>query len=193
MKRVLLAITLALLIPGMLNAATLGAYFDWQPPGQMSYSPAAFTYFDVYLYMHNSGVGFITAIEYQLQTPSDPTHVFFGIDMIHITYPDNMAVTLGDPFTGHSISYWPPLDGANPGYNMMCHMPCFTTDPCVSEGGVLADYPLVIGAHPGSGELRGTYWPGNLFFSIDGLTSILCPEANAVEEKSWGAIKSLYK
>lgn len=191
MKRVLLAITLALLIPGMLNAATLGVYFDWQPPGQMSYAPAPFSFFDVYLYLHNSGHAFITAIEYQLQTPMDPTHALFQINAV--TYPPNHSAELGDPFTGHSITYWPPLDGENPGYNQMCHYVCFTTDPCWNEGGGIADYPLVVGGHPDTGEIRGTFWPDNDIFLIDGLQSTLCPEANAVEEKSWGAIKSLYK
>lgn len=191
MKRVLLAITLALLIPGTMNAATMGVYFDYQPPGQMSYTPAPFAYFDMFLYLHNAGVDFITAVEYQLQTPADPSHVFFGIHPT-VVYPDNMSVSLGDPFVGHSMSYWPPLDGNSPGYNLMCTIQGVIFEPCYPVG-ILADYPVVIGPNPGSDELRGTFWPDNEFFDIIGLTSILCPVENAVEDTSWGAIKSLYK
>lgn len=178
MKRVLLAITLALLVPGMLNAATMGVYFDWQPPGQMTYSPVPFSPFDVYLYLHNAGYDFVTAVEYQLQTPSDPWHSKFGISAV--TYPDNMTISQGDPFAGHSIAYWPPLDGQDPGYNQLCHYVCFTTEPCDSISG----YQLVVGGHPDTGEIRGTYYPGMEIFTIDGLTSLVCPGTNAVEEKS---------
>jgi hypothetical protein len=141
--------------------------------------------------MHNSGQDFVTAIEYQLVTPSDPTHVFLGISAVD--YPDNMSVKDGDPFAGHSIAYWPPLDGRTPGYNMMCHYTCFTVEPCWNEGGILADYPIVVAPHPDTGEIRGTFWPGHLFFGLGGMTSTLCPFETATEAKSWGAIKSLYR
>ena len=190
MKRVLLAITLALLIPGMLSGQTLGYYFDWQPPGQMAYTPAPFSFFDVYLYLHNSGHDFISAIEYQLVT-TEAIPLLFQIS--EVSYPANMSAELGDPWIGHAISYWPPLDGLNPGYNEMCHYKCFTTEPCGVAG--LVNFPLVVGPHPDSGEVRGTYWTegDHFLFDIDGLTSWICPDPTTVEEKSWGAIKSLYK
>lgn len=43
MKKLLLAFATALLIPGMLGAATLGAYFD--TPSTMADSPAPFSFF----------------------------------------------------------------------------------------------------------------------------------------------------
>lgn len=187
MKRVLLSLAVALLLPGMLSAATMGAYFSYTP-GAMSASPAVFTTFDVYLFVHNADA-YVTAVEYQLATPTDPTHVFFAIGAVE--YPDNKAVNLGDPFSGHSISYWPPLNGYTPGYNLLCSFPAFLTEPCWNEGGLVSDYLLVIGPHPDSGELRGTYSPDNEFFDIIGLTSLLCPSEIATESSSWGAIKSL--
>jgi hypothetical protein len=52
----------------------------------------------------------------------------------------------------------------------------------------------VVGPHPDSGFLRGTFAPENEFFDIIGLTSVLCPEEPvAVEEESWGTIKSMYR
>jgi hypothetical protein len=50
----------------------------------------------------------------------------------------------------------------------------------------------VIGAHPSSGELRGTAWiqSNHVPFPIIGLSSVICPIV-AVEEESWGAIKAM--
>jgi hypothetical protein len=169
----------------------MGCYFGF-PPGAVLYSPTAFSFFDVYIYLHNADY-YVTAVEYQLVTPDDPTHVFFSYSA-EIVYPDNMSIIDGDPFNGHSIAYWPPLNGYVPGYNMICKLECFTTEDCWDNGGTLADYDLVIGPHPDSGELRGTYHPDMLPFPIFGLTSFLCPqEMVGVEEESWGAIKSLYR
>lgn len=72
--------------------------------------------------------------------------------------------------------------------------------PCLSPGGptaqaetFLADYPVVIGPHPESGQLWGTFFPNNDTFPIIGLQSTLCPVAIGVENSNWGAIKSLYR
>lgn len=186
MKRVLLTLAVALLIPGMLGAATMGVYFDG--PGQMTYTPAGpFSFFDVYIYLHAADY-YVTAVEYALVTPLDPTHTFFSYNAGLIEYPDNMSITDGDPFGGHSIAFWPPLNGYSPGYNMLVTLrECFITGTC------WPDYPLVIGPNPASGELRGTFMGENEFFPIVGLTSFLCPEEIAVEQTSWGAIKSLFE
>ena len=189
MKRVLLSLAVTLLIPGMLSAATMGVYFGYMP-GSMVYHPSPFSLFDAYLYLHNADY-YMTAVEYQLVTPNDLGHALFTITTID--YPDNMSINIGDPFSGHSIAYWPPLNGYMPGYNLMCKYTCMTSDYCFDEGGVLLNYQLVIGPHPESGELRGTYFPDNLFFDITGLTSLLCPEPDDVEEESWGVIKSMYR
>ncbi len=190
MKKVLLSLTIALLIPGMLSAQTLGLFFDYQPPGKMSTYPSAFVAFEMYLYMHHADY-YVTAIEYQLQTPLDPGHSLFFVSTV--TYPDNESIVNGDPFAGHSIAYWPPMNGFMPGYNLMCTIEGVLTAECWNAGGGVVDYPLVIGPHPDSGELRGTYTPDNYFFDIIGLTSILCPDAVGVEEESWGAIKSMFE
>lgn len=174
MKRMLLVFATVLLIPGVLGAATLGAYFDYAPV-RMAHSPAPFSFFDVFLFLHGAEC-YVTAVEYQLQTPVDPSHALFSITKV--TYPDNETVSLGDPFSGHSIVCWPPLNGFVPGYNLLVTLQCVTFAPC----GSMADYPLIIGAHPASGELRGTFAPENEFFPIVGLTSILCPEQIGKQE-----------
>lgn len=185
MKRVLLMLTMALLIPGVLSAEpTVGLYFD---VGVMGYNPSGpYTAFEVYLYIHDAAY-YVTGFEYQLLTPDDPDRDYFGIT--EIIYPEYVSVDLGHPFSGHAITFWPPLGGYTPGYNLMCTFMCYTTVEC----GQIQDYRLVIAPHPDSGELRSTYAPDNEYFYPIGLTSVLCPSQIATEAESWGAIKSLYK
>ena len=183
MKRGLLTLAGALLLPGLLSAATMGVYFDG--PGVMTYTPGGpFMAFDAYIYLHNADY-YVTAVEYQLLTPADPTHTFFFYQALE--YPEMMSITDGDPFAGHSIAYYPPLIGTT-GYNLVV-----TLKDCVVTGACWPDYPVVIAPHPDTGALRGTFYPDMAFFPITGLTSLICPDMIAVEESSWGAIKSLFE
>lgn len=188
-KKLLLACAAILLVPGVASAAAVGCYFGFSPD-VMSSSPVPFSFFDVYVFLHGADY-YVTAVEYRLATPLDPTHSFFGIT--GVTYPDNVTVVLGDPFAGHSLAFWPPMNGFVPGYNLICKLTCVTFASCASDGGVLVDYPLVIGPNPESGEVRGAFAPDNELFPIVGLTSVLCPEQIGTQEESWGAIKSLYR
>ncbi len=181
----------ALLLPGVLSAQGLiGIYFDVPPdaaPEVMHHYPTAGGTFTGYLYVLNAEY-YITGIEYQLLTPNDPTHV--GIMLFEVVLPSG-AMQIGAPFTGHSIAYWPPLNGYMPGYNLMATYTFYAEYDCYT--GALDDYPMVVGPHPATGELRGTYSPENDYFYPVGLTSIICPVETANKEESWGAIKSLYR
>ena len=187
MKRALLILAVMLLLPGIAAAqSTVGLFFDGT--GVMHYYPATDAFFTGYLYLHNADY-YVTGLEYQLLTPLDPSHAL--IDMGTITYPDNSSLQMGDPFTGHTITYWPPLNGFMPGYNLLCTIRFFAMAGC--DQGLPTDFPMVIGPHPDTGVLRATYYPDNDYFYPAGLTSILCPAETGVEEESWGAIKSLYR
>lgn len=185
MKRLLLSFLMVILVSTSVAGATLGLYFDYWP-GKMAYSPPPTSFFDIYLYLHGADY-FVTALEYAIATPADPAHGLFVI--LETKLPEYAVVELGNPLGGHALAFWPPLGGFDPGYNMICQYKCMTLAPC---GTGILDYPIVIGPHPDSGELRGTFFPNNDFFPIIGLTSILCPELVGVEETSWGAIKSLF-
>jgi hypothetical protein len=191
MKKVLGALVIALAIPGMLSAAaTMGMYFGCTP-GSMTVGPAPYAMFDAYLYLRHADQ-FVTAIEYSLITPDDPGHAWFSIT--DVTYPDNKAIHDGDPFGGHSIAYWPPINGYGTGYNLICSYRCATFEPCWDAGGAMVEYDIVIGPHPKSGFVRGTFAPDNEFFYIEGLSSLLCPEKQEQidEEKGWVTIQSMY-
>ena len=181
MKRVLLTVAVALLIPGLLGAApaTLGVYFD----GKTHYTPAApIVEFDLYLYLVQSDY-FVTAVEYQLTQPG------LNFQISSITYPPNFSIEEGSPFAGHSIAFWPPMSGYPDGYDLLATFHCWTLMPCE----MMPDYALEIGPNPGSGALQGTFSPDNELFPIIGLTTTLCPELVANEDGSWGTIKSLYR
>lgn len=186
MKRVLLTVAVALLIPSILMAApvTVGVYFE----GSLAYTPPGGTgtpYIGA-LYMIQNEY-YVTGIEYSLVTPNDIDHTKFIIT--GYTYPPNHQLSLGNAWTGHSITYWPPLTGYPDGYDLLVTYECINLEVCSK----MRDYPICVGAHPDSGHLRGTYAPDHEFFDIIGLTSYLCPNQIGTEEESWGAIKSMYK
>ncbi|MBU8923111.1 MAG: hypothetical protein KOO63_14930 [Bacteroidales bacterium] len=184
MKRMISALAVMFLIPGMLMACpTLGVYYG----GRLHYDPVGpFTEFELNLYIVHQE-HFVTAVEYQLLTPSDLTHALFMI--LSVSYPPNQSLSLGTPFGGHSITFWPPCSGYPDGYDQLATYTCMTTVPCEQ----MYDYPLAIGSHPDSGELRGTFYPDNEMFEITGLTTYLCLHEVSVAGDSWGVIKSLYK
>jgi hypothetical protein len=185
MKRVLLTAAVALLIPSLVGAwtPTLGVYID----GKLTYTPAGpFTPFLAHLVIVQSEL-YVTGVEYSLVTPNDPYHGQFIIESI--SYPPNFSLQLGDPWIGHAITFWPPLTGYPEGYDVMATYHCLTLVPCAE----MWDYPIVVSPDPTTGELRGAFAPNNDLFDIIGLTSYLCIDQIAVEEESWGAIKSMYR
>jgi hypothetical protein len=184
MKRVLLTVAVALLIPSILMAftPTMGVYFD----GKLTVAtPGIGIPFEAHLYIVQDGYN-VTGVEYQLIRPDNN----FIIDPIAgVFYPPATSVALGDPLSGHSITYWPPLTAYPDGYDLLATFECVTLFDCTQ----VANYAITVGPHPDSGALRGTYTPDNEFVEIIGLTSFICPEGVATDEESWGAIKSMYK
>jgi hypothetical protein len=180
MKRVLLTVAVALLIPGLLMAAdaTMGVYFN----GLLHTTPTPFVPFNGYLFLVQSDY-FVTAVEYQLVI-SNPNFIITGT-----SYPSNFSIENGDPLSGHSIAFWPPMTAYPDGMDLLATYSCMTLADC----SMMPNTTLTVGPHPVSGELRGTYSPDNELFPIVGLTSFICPDGVANEDASWGAIKSLYE
>jgi hypothetical protein len=183
MKAFLIA-ALVLLIPAVIAAQpTMGVYFTYAP-FDIYYSPSVpGESFDGYVYGHNIDC-YLSACEFQLVI-GHSSILLTGFDLL----PG--SVNLGLPLDGISISYWPPLDGWNPGYNLLCTFHFAALDVCDEFGGSLVNVPIQIGPHPDTGEIRGTCWPDQNIFQFIGLRSIICPFGTATEEQSWGAIKSM--
>jgi hypothetical protein len=115
-KKELLAIATIFLVPGMLVAATPGAYCD-SAPALVAQSPAPFSFSDVCPYLHR-----------------------------------------------------------------LATLPCVVISPCRS----LTNNPLDLGPHPASGELRGSFAPGNESFPIIALTSVPCSNEIGRQEAEAG-------
>lgn len=175
--------TLILLLPAALFAGpTMGVYFSFVP-GAMTYNPMPFEEFNGYLYAHNTAC-YLNAVEYAIELPA-------GVVLMGYTLPA-AYVELGAPLTGHSIAIWPPMDGWNPGYNLINTFRFLAINSCYLTGGTLHDALLRVIPNPESGMIQGSCFPENYLFPYAGLTSIFCPEVYGVEETNWGAIKSLF-
>jgi hypothetical protein len=191
-RSLLILAVLMILVPETLGAATLGLYFDMKM-NAMARDVDVESFFDVYIYLCAAD-HYVNALEYRILAPSDPALEFIELDKV--TLPENIVLEMGDPMAGHSIAFWPPLNGYYPGYNFILKMRFISHAECPmvppGPGPVIWDYPLVVGPHPDSGQLIGATWPEAEIFPIIGLTSTLCPRAIASEKTSWGAIKSLF-
>lgn len=153
------------------QSPNLGLYFD--PEGQsLDGMPPSSTVFETYLILKDAKYG-VTGVEFQLLTPDEPTHALLAI--VDILFPQENTLWLGDPWSGMAIAYWPPLNGFAEDHLLLLTLRCFLTEPCLCQGGSLTDFPILVGPHPESGELRGTCAPNHEIFSIMGLTSVMCP------------------
>lgn len=183
MRAAAIATLVLLLLPGVLFAApTVGAYFTYAP-NQMYYNTAPFEPFTAYIYGHSLGC-YVNAFEFGMTLPA-------GIVVTGFTVPEG-SLTQGGLPTGLAITYWPPLNGVDPGYNLLCTVDLLA----LPDGacGAIMNAPLQIVADGTSGAAlpRESCWPENNLTEVFGLTSIICPDQIATESKSWGAIKSLF-
>ncbi|MCK4537537.1 MAG: hypothetical protein KAV42_01940 [Candidatus Krumholzibacteria bacterium] len=166
---VLVSVVPLLLLPSTSHSQTpnLKLYFD--NSGDYSLCPYLFVPFDAYLIMTDVDYS-VTAVEYRLDAPDA------NFQVIDISYPPEMSIVFGDPMTGHSISFWPPLYSVDRSL-LICSMECMIMTDCSDPA--MNDYPIVVSPNPDSGFLRGTYAPDHEFFDITGGTSYLCMHGNA--------------
>jgi hypothetical protein len=181
--RVALIAMMILLLPAALFAGpTMGVYFTYAP-GTMVWNPGPYEEIAAYVYVHNTGC-YLNAAEFALELPP-------GIIIAEYNKPDG-ALELGSLPAGLSVAYWPPMDGWNPGYNLLCSMRLIAFQWCACKGGGLSNVALRVIPHPDTGLIQGSCWPQNDLITYTGLTSILCLDPVGVQETNWGAIKSLF-
>jgi hypothetical protein len=195
MKRVLLTVAVALLIPGILAAQanpTIKLYYD----GTSVHSPLSGpeNMFRLDLYVSQWHGYYITGVEFAFYTPDDgdpPTPRRVIID--ETILPSNFQISEGGGvWTDMAYTYYPPFTGYPDGYDLLASYMVFTTRECYTEN--MWSYRIVVGPNQDSGYLRGTQGPQNELFDMDGLTFYLCPEGEvATDEESWGAIKAMYR
>lgn len=183
MRAAIIAMMILLLPAALFAGGSIGVYFTYIP-GQMHYSPTPFEQFTGYVYAFNSGC-FLDAAEFRITVPAGLVVSGFGI-------PEG-SLSLGDPINpGLSVTYWPPLSGFDPGYNLLCTLNFFAPVWCYSSGGTLIDAPIAVVPTLDSGLLQYSCWPENYLVPFTPYTSILCPEMVGTQDASWGAIKSLF-
>jgi len=127
----------------------LGFYFDAEG-NQTEGMPPTYTVFDAYLILKDAPYE-VTGVEFQLLTSIDPSHALLLI--VDFSFPQENTLWIGDPFSGMSIVYWPPLDGFTNDHLLLCTLQCLLFEPCGCDGGTIWDYPIVVGPHPETGEL----------------------------------------
>jgi hypothetical protein len=187
MKRVLLTIAVALLIPSILAAApiTIGVYYEGS---HACVPPAPGVPFTVSLYMVQGEYN-VTAIEYALEmldAVGGPSGV---ISIQGWTLPGGSETELGNPIDGHSVAYWPPLNGFPVGYDLLVNYSIVTFAPCEQ----MTDHHINVVPHPDTGLLRCTTAPDGDKVEMVGLTLWFCPSEVGTQESSWGAIKGQYR
>jgi hypothetical protein len=185
MRSVSIALLVLLLPAALFAIPNMGVYFT-PLMGQMSYSPQPYEEFSGYVW-ENGAECYITASEFRIATP--PGIVLTGFDI-----PEG-SLNIGDPVSGVSITYWPPLNGFET-CQLLCTMHFVAMNWCGWFGlphGVLVDSPMAVVPHPDTGRIAVTCWPENAMYDLVGLTSTICPLQIGVHETSWGGIKALYK
>ena len=183
MRIVSVALLVLLLPAALLAAPNMGIYF---PQNRMSYSPMPYEEFTGWVYA-NGMECYMTASEFMIAAPP-------GIMMTGFEIPPG-SLNLGDPMSGVSITYWPPLNGYET-CQLLCTVNFVAMNWCWNYGGphgILADAPMRVVPHPDTGLIAVTCWPENQMVGLIGMTSTICPTQIGVHETSWGGIKALYK
>jgi hypothetical protein len=188
MRAIVIAGMLLVLLPAVLSAVpVIGLYFD-SPPHALYYAPQPYEMFQGFVFGTDINC-YLDAAEFMVTLPA-------GLVVLACDVPEG-SLTLGDPASGISITYWPPMDGWSPGYNLLCRLQfLYVGSVCwCPYRGTAMDLVARIAPHPASGGILGSCYPENDLFNFTGLYSILCPSAMCMgtEETNWGAIKSLYR
>lgn len=202
MKRVLLAITAILVIPGMVMAAssTLGVYFgngqSYLAEGEVPLYPEMFKGY-LYIYAPHE----VRSFQYQLvMDPCDAYPSDCEPMLMDVEKPWNFSVEQGDPLSGHAVVYNPQLACLGNGYDLAMTYTFMLPPECTCAD--IVNFEMCIAGNPNAlphetyGSLYGTYdtvEESNIAFDIDGLTSYICLEETDTEEESWGAVKSMYR
>lgn len=173
------ALFLVLLMPvAAIAEPAIGFYFDLDASVNTLTDPVPMEATDGYIFAKGFDC-YITAAEFMVQYPA--ALIWTGEEY-------TSSISMGQTSTGVSLSWWPPMDGWNPGYNLLATVHFVLTGDCAAMG---SDLPIAVLPHPDTGLIQGAMWPDNVLFEAVGLAATICPSSIGVEEESWGAIKSM--
>jgi len=160
---IFVAVLCVSLVPSSAEAVpAIGLYFDGDLVCEDRLEAEEIFYADLCI----SGTDkYISAVEYCLgDLPG-------SIVLLDVEYPPQMAVMLGDPLTGHSIAFSPPLQSSSEPV-LVCRLKFIALESCEQMG---PDLTISVVPHPDSGLLGFTEPPDHEIFELQGLASILCP------------------
>jgi hypothetical protein len=129
----------------------------------------------------NNANAWVSAVEFTLSLPASMLYT----GDIH----QNGALNLGISPTGVAIS-WPLPQSAFGALLVMQAQFFWMCDGCsnIAHQNGLVD----ILAFPSSGQIRAVDWPNGNVITLVGAPALVCPTGVPVQDKTWGAIKSLY-
>ncbi|UCF04633.1 MAG: hypothetical protein JSV33_11975 [bacterium] len=188
MRFILITVLVVMLPAALLGGPVLGVYFTYTPE-QGHYDPSIGEAFNAYIYVHTWDC-MLASVEFAIEV-DHPSIIYNGF-----TIPEGW-LNLGDPLSGVSITWFPPISDFEETHLLVCTVHYFSTDTCIYLGGSMLDLPVEVLPHPdGGGAGGGVYvvgacWPEYDIIQFEPRSGIICPDWIATEEMSWGAIKSL--
>ena len=111
--------------------------------------------------------------------------IAYPIQMIYLAEAVNGGLSIGNTVTGIAQTWPIPQNGFQPALLNKVYF-LWNCDGCS-----VTDIPILVTEHPDL-ALGGVDFPGHAYFSVVGMTSLICgttPE----EETTWGNIKALYQ
>jgi len=189
-------VSIATLAPGTAGAGTphLSIYFD-----------PAYTQTSADCYGHGYDVGYlyIVAEDFDVFIAGVEFSVEYPTEILWVADYDVPPVTLGQTPTGISMAWALPQNGFSP-LLLMRALFLWNCDHCTR-----GDVPICIRAHPYSGYVRATRFPGYEYVYATVQAACICPMCVGpmcagsacdcpqppvpVEDMSWGRIKGLYR
>ncbi len=173
---VAMMIVAVLCLPGLAHAQMpwIGVFFD-SAYQDMNESAPVISIDSLYIALVGANA-FVSGVEFSVSYPAE---INFIADF------DKQPVTIGTTATGFSQGWAIPPNGFSAVY--VCGVQfMWTVNGCPND-----DSPIVVLAHPDTGFLGFTDFPGYTEVPAVGMTSLVCATVPA-DESTWGRSKSLY-
>jgi hypothetical protein len=144
----------------------------------------------VYLYVvARNFESWLSGVEYKIDFPDGLMYVGETL----APPPQGVMLNIGNSDIGLVVAWSLPRNGyGEPGVLISTIFALWTGD-CYCQAG---PQPIVVGPYPYTvprTNPAGVRWPDNALLPAVGMTSLLCPQAVATQESTWGGIKALYR
>lgn len=190
MKRAL-AVVLAAAFIGLLAGGAVAqvAYYQVYFDSNWSQTSAAGcgtvgAYQNLYLVGHNINA-YISAADFSVQFP--PAMLFIADTPYAPDGPNDIAI--GDAQSGEAVGWNLPQSGFSPLLLTTIIVQWTSQCSCSAPSSIVVG-PYTGGSYPTPSYIR---WPDYVQFPAVGMTSLVCPGPVAVQSKTWGSVKALYR